>query len=274
MTKKGRPTRPGGEFYRPVECPEPVRGIDKYIAEITGEAYRADRPTQVKRELFLREVEKLEPEVKAEHGAGVLGSLYDGVLPLYQADDRSGYEAALDNWLGRWNINAPWVRDAALRTLEDWEEGWAAPGDYRDNDLEWQMPLGESDGYWASDTITTKELLRGSPTHFVYDPTGTDLTTVRAQFAASQERQRHHFEAFIDAQNRKAESAGGVRTKELREPAHLEWAVRWQVLGWRRKKLEAHYHRGWPSIRDAINETLEQIELPRVKGAPGRPRRT
>ena len=135
MSSKGKLKRPGGEFFKPVEPFEPgwkeikdelgnvVKKlspvVQKEVLRLSGESYRTDLPTETKRELFLLELEKLEPEVKKEHGVGVLESLQCDVLSLYQADDYPGYQATLTAWQGRWNLNAAWVRDAAMQTLQE-----------------------------------------------------------------------------------------------------------------------------------------------------------
>ena len=133
------------------------------------------------------------------------------------------------------------------------------------------MPLAEAPIH-SSSFIAAEELLKGTPKRFYYDPFTMSRADAEAQFKVWQEAQQRRFTAFLDAQDKAAKAAGGQPTKETRQPLHIEWAVRWQVQGWRRKQLETHYHRGWSSIRDAINETLEQIGLPKVKGEPGRPR--
>ena len=252
MTSKGKPKRLGGEFFKSVETIKPrkkevrdksgkvIREVDdpvsKEVLRLSGESYRVDLPTETKRELFLIEVEKLEPEVKQQCGAGVLESLQCNVLPLYQADDYPGYQAALTAWQGRWSLDAAWVRDAALTTLQEWQDNNYEPGFFRDNPLEWQMPLAEPTVY-SSSFITAEELLRVMPKRLYYDPYTMNRAEAKERFETSLKQLERRFNAFLNAQDKAAEKAGDKRTVETRQLDKFCWLARSRVLGWEEKDI-------------------------------------
>lgn len=278
MSSKGKPKRLGGEFYKPVERHVPSGGVEEVRALLDGDAYRADSSINVKRELFLLEVEKLEPELKEAHGAGVLESLHTDVFSAYaennggdfilydwpkavkahHADTLTGYSRELLAWQHRWNLVAPWVKDAALDTLRAWSDGEAEPGYYRGNALEWQMHLAENGGAWSSETITTKELLRGSPKRFSYDPFSMSRADAEAKFAAWQETQARRFTAFLNAQNKRAKTTGGERTKATRQHAKFEWLARYQLLGWGDNEILRHTP-DTDLMLDAVRKSRERL---------------
>lgn len=292
MSSKRKPKRLGGEFYKPVEHREPKTEYEWIRAMHLGKLHPVDRPTQVKRELFLLEVEKLEPEVKKEHGVGVLESLQRDVLLAYESgggdlilDDwpkalqahhagtLSGYCRELLAWQHRWNLVAPWVKDAAIDTIGGWIAGWDGPWDYRGNALEWQMHLGDPGGVWGSDTITTKELIRGAPKYFAYDPFSMSRADAEAKFAAWQETQARRFTAFLDAQNKRAKTAGGERTKTTLQHVQFEWLARAHALGWTNERIADHHNERDDVDPERINTTHRVKESNRVlRGKLGLPR--
>ena len=222
---------------------------------------------------FLRKIQK--------HAQKVLIALVDDVRPAYQKIYRELYNAGnggesalfrlasaslrgelltnagqyaelarvLFAWSERFHLDVDWVRDTALVTLMQWvwHEGpiidEASPYKY-----EWHMH-----GFQPAVRPFTDEEIK-----FSFLNRGWELTEETR--SSTEKRIREAFEAtlrgYLDDLERRAEADGwGENAPEIRPSLnadpyrHLEWLVKWQVLGWTTPDIAAKANLGKPRTK-------------------------
>ena len=183
----------------------------------------------------------------------VLRSLRDEVAPL-PSEDR---DAAVSAWTIRHNLDADWIRLAALETValmadaeaysrfQEWQRC------IRDRIREAGTSLGEPELEWANVHFTLPTSWKSAAQFFEalgipgwwmdrlpfsfnfrgWDPLEEPEATFRME---AQDTFRTALEAHIADQRGSAEATGARRIKRKRGPSrnqHFDWFVRFQVLG-------------------------------------------
>ena len=166
-------------------------------------------------------------------------------------------------WSVGFDLAADWVRDAALRTLYDWERV-----------KKWEPLSWGYLSYGGTLPFTNKETL------FEFSHRGWEMTTqTRQEFEADI---RRDFQAALsqygDGLEQLAVDGGWQRSPELRPSKrnenplrHLEWLVCWQVQGESKYDIALSYDVEFTTVRDGLKKAAGYIGLEVRKGQAGRP---
>jgi hypothetical protein len=188
-------------------------------------------------------------------------------------------QKALLNWAVRYHacvdgVIVDWLLQTALKTLEAWRRSLGRIEEVWIRDREEPGKLHTEKRYlWALG-------LMGLPAplieDYVFKSRGWNPAVETRREAEL--RIRQDLRGYLDRQEATVRGHGWEPTPEKRNPAHLEWFVRYQVEGLSIQKLANQYPRsGRPpnriSVRGAIRDVEERIGWPLRRRLPGgRPR--
>lgn len=214
------------------------------------------------RGLFLDALNRIEPRVLA----GLLTSCMPLLDPAgFGADEfrvatrqHGALLAKIDDWRSEWNLDAPWVTDVALATL-DWNR-----------DLQTHLPISRPQWHQGSFHVVHWPRRRT----FEY---GCNLGIERRAEAEARimDEFRSRLRMDLDAMEAEIQAAGGRRTFDLRrregpvERAY-DWVVRYQVKREDYGEIAAEYHADDPNgdrditddgIRKAVERTARRLNL-------------
>lgn len=204
-------------------------------------------------EVFWYYIQKLVP--------GVLGSLRDEILPIYNMDT---LYSGLETWAKNWNLNGlPNIYKTAYYILEQWNTYPYLVGSYMSISYvtsTYSIPLPEMVTYtyrqWMPEWETEKEYIQEIITEFEKQ-LNENLEQIKLLISES----------------------GMIPAPCKRNMLHFEWVVRFQVMNWNYKKIADTYSKGRenPLSEDTISKAIinvaELIHLnlrPHDKG--GRPK--
>jgi hypothetical protein len=166
-------------------------------------------------------------------------------------DDRSRpLETALEAWGRRYHVDRPWLYDVALGTLAKAAELGAAPASFAEPCY-----------------IDSLALPQFRFAHFVWVPTTMTWdeysTRINEQFRVDLGAYRKRIQDY--AREARLRPAKSTRKDGLKR--HMQWFVRFQVLGHERSALAEETGVDRKTISDALQETAALIELP-LRPAP------
>ena len=164
----------------------------------------------------------------------------------------------IDAWSNRYYLTDDWFRESLFRILGGWHRGeasWSYPGSVGWSDQSFVVSGAGLDGF----------ALRGLKAPPPYNP----LIQTRDQYRADieqycQKQERRVYKILPDVAN----------TRNLKRPAHYDWLVQYQVLGWNYTEVARHVSDDIVrmAIVTAVTEKADIIGLVLRPSRRGRPR--
>jgi hypothetical protein len=172
---------------------------------------------------------------------------------------------ALNSWAAKYNLDADWCKDTALRAFEYWG---TAPEDY-DTDY-WEgggwtdvpMEIGDSPDF-AERSFTFSHSIDG----LIWSTREQIVSELRSEFERVVSDYVNHLENVL-------RDAGHTISPKKRSADHFIWFIRYQVQKKSQNKIVQEFNQDRTTVRDGIHSIAELIKLPlRPTSRPGRPRR-
>lgn len=181
------------------------------------------------------------------------------------------FAGALDAWINANHLQAPWLRDAAIRTIQAWELNPSLA-----NESRWFMRLSSH----------RTALLGGEEADLrIWIPSAWEPTVQPRSFARKEilSQLRKALDQWLDERERLVQGRGYVLAPDVRQPEkHTRWLVRYQVVGEsytsiaRDEGLAAPEAQGRQTVADAVRAAAERLGLqlrpPDQGGRPAKPR--
>ena len=151
-------------------------------------------------------------------------------------------------WQERYGLNAPWITEMALITIAEHVQGRAS----RESGFPWcPMPGGLEVAYGDASPLLSWPGMIDLATMGLWDPQTESRTTAKARILAA-------LEAELDRQMDDLEL---VRLSKPANHRHLQWLVRYQVLGQSMKAIAAEEGKDRTTIRDGLRTAAELLEI-------------
>lgn len=181
-------------------------------------------------------------------------------------------------WAQRWHLDTPWLLDAALLTLWEWETA-KRPVPSRDPGGELRLPSGKtipayprfapgSIRYRPPPGVSHDEFWITFTSGYAWDPTFESRPKFAAHLRDEFERKlRMYLNDIEDA----AEAAGLVAEPKQRASKHFEWLVQYQVLRRTYRGIARNLRSRERTIRQGIQHAADLVGLPLRAAQRGRP---
>lgn len=198
------------------------------------------------------EVEKKDDRLR------VLHDLRDDVLPFVPKSfsgmvnpidpvDRA-LEGWINEWLKRWNL-PEWMSEQAEMTLWFWVQN---PKYANDEPLEWGiMGVSPATFCFPSEPLTIDQ-------QYNWDVHFETKEAARERILADLARR---VDEYLDRTAEAATNAGLMKTKDLRQPLHFEWLVRYQVQGWSQDRIALEYDVGKDTVNKALHDKAKALGI-------------
>jgi hypothetical protein len=219
---------------------------------------------QAARMYFLDTINDIAPEV-AE------GLLHVFTEPNREPEKDHNLKASLTRWAQSFNLNEPWVLEAAVHTMMRWNKVFTSD-DYNTRIYSVMFPklVTDTKKREFEELTATYPRYKTSFTTRAWNP-------LKESEEAFLTRAKDDFEAYISAYTAHIKNSlrkrGWQPVPKLRKIEHFEWLVRYQVQGWSHAKIAEHYQLASNDVvSKALNKKADELKFslrPAEKG--GRP---